>query len=182
MPDYKCLTCNKFRINDYQLIPLREEDIYKIKNWRNEQMDILRQKKVLTDADQEKYFKEYILPTFSEENPRMILFSFLGESDRLIGYGGLTNVDWEKEYTEPMMQGVNTFRSYVMAWYDGTLDTIFFADKPDLEIKNMICSVLAGYVWDTSNPYVKDHHTALAKLARLIDLEKRLKESEPHHN
>ena len=78
-----------------------------------------------------------------------------------------------------MMQGINTFRSYVMTWYDGTLDTIFFADKPNLEIKNMICSVLAGYVWDLNNPYVKDHNTALTKLARLIVLEKRLKETEP---
>lgn len=85
-------------------------------------------------------------------------------------------VDWEKDYMEPVMQGVNTFRSYVMAWYEGTLDTIFFADKPNLDIKNMICSVLAGYVWDTSNPYVKDHDTALKKLARLIMLEKRLSE------
>src|SRR6187431_1588919 len=78
------------------------------------------------------------------------------------------HVDWEKEYTEVMMQGVNTFRSYVMAWYEGTLDTIFFADKQNLTIKNMICSVLAGYVWDLNNPYVKDHATALQKLARLI--------------
>src|SRR3982750_2070040 len=45
-------------------------------------------------------------------------------------------VDWDKEYTEQMMQGVNTFRSYVMAWYEGTLDTIFFADKQVPEIKN----------------------------------------------
>ncbi|HAO45423.1 MAG TPA: NAD(P)/FAD-dependent oxidoreductase [Ferruginibacter sp.] len=84
------------------------------------------------------------------------------------------NIDWEKEYTEPMMQGVNTFRSYVMAWYDGTLDTIFFSEKPNLEIKNMICSVLAGYVWDLDNPYVKNHDTALKKLAKLINLEKTL--------
>ena len=82
-------------------------------------------------------------------------------------------VDWQKEYTEQMMQGINTFRSYVMAWYEGTLDTIFFADKQDQAIKNKICSVLAGYVWDTSNTYVKDHATALAKLARLIELEKK---------
>nr|AUN35642.1 FAD-binding protein [uncultured bacterium] len=79
-------------------------------------------------------------------------------------------IDWEKEYTEVMMQGVDTFRSYVMAWYEGTLDTIFFADEPNLEVKNMICSVLAGYVWDTNNPYVKDHKTALHKLARMIQL------------
>ena len=79
-------------------------------------------------------------------------------------------VDWDAEYTDVMMQGVNTFRSYVMAWYEGTLDTIFFADNQVPEIKSMICSVLAGYVWDTNNPYVKDHQTALQKLAKLINL------------
>ena len=76
---------------------------------------------------------------------------------------------------EQMMQGVNTFRSYVMAWYEGTLDTIFFAERQNLEIKNMICSVLAGYVWDKTNPYVKDHGTALTKMARLIKLEESIK-------
>jgi len=79
-------------------------------------------------------------------------------------------VDWNKEYMEQMMQGVNTFRSYVMGWYEGTLDTIFFADRQDLQIKKMICSVLAGYVWDLKNPYVKNHGTALQKLARTIEL------------
>lgn len=85
-------------------------------------------------------------------------------------------VDWEKEYMEPVMQGVNTFRSYVMSWYDGTLDKIFFAKKPDQEIKKKICSVLAGYVWDLSNPYVREHSTALKRLARLVDVEEKLNE------
>lgn len=80
------------------------------------------------------------------------------------------SIDWNKEYTQPMMQGVDTFRSYVMAWYEGTLDTIFFADNQVAEIKSKICSVLAGYVWDTNNPYVKDHKTVLHKLARTIAL------------
>lgn len=84
------------------------------------------------------------------------------------------NFDWDTEYTQPMMQGINTFRTYVMAWYDGTLDTIFFADDPVAEIKNMICSVLAGYVWDTNNPYVKDHETAVHKLAKLIKVRDKL--------
>ena len=79
------------------------------------------------------------------------------------------DVDWDKEYTQTMMQGINTFRSYVTAWYEGTLDTIFFADNQVPEIKRMICSVLAGYVWDTDNPYVKDHQTGLHKLAILIE-------------
>ncbi|MDO9372885.1 MAG: NAD(P)/FAD-dependent oxidoreductase [Ferruginibacter sp.] len=88
-------------------------------------------------------------------------------------------VDWDTEYTQPMMQGVNTFRSYVMAWYEGTLDTIFFADNQKPDIKSMICSVLAGYVWDTTNPYVKDHATALHKLAHLIQLRDSLAEKSP---
>jgi hypothetical protein len=57
-----------------------------------------------------------------------------------------------------------------MRWYDGTLDTIFFADNQDPLIKSMICSVLAGYVWDLENPYVKNHNTALRKLANTITL------------
>jgi flavin-dependent dehydrogenase len=80
------------------------------------------------------------------------------------------DVDWENNYTEFMMQGVNTFRSYVLAWYEGTLDTIFFANDQDPKIKSMICSVLAGYVWDLNNPFVKNHSTALQKLARTIEL------------
>jgi flavin-dependent dehydrogenase len=77
-------------------------------------------------------------------------------------------IDWENEYMKIMMQGVDTFRSYVMAWYEGTLDTIFFADNQDALIKSQICSVLAGYVWDLANPYVKNHKTWLHRLASMI--------------
>ncbi len=78
------------------------------------------------------------------------------------------DIDWDNEYMKIMMQGVDTFRSYVLAWYEGTLDTIFFADNQDPLIKSQICSVLAGYVWDLSNPYVKNHRTGLHRLASMI--------------
>lgn len=77
-------------------------------------------------------------------------------------------IDWENEYMKIMMQGVDTFRSYVMAWYEGTLDTIFFAENQDPVIKSQICSVLAGYVWDLDNIYVKNHKTWLHRLASMI--------------
>jgi flavin-dependent dehydrogenase len=106
------------------------------------------------------------LATVSSQNAaHLVIRKLKGES-----------VDWEKEYMEPVMQGVNTFRSYVMAWYEGTLDTIFFSDNPNPEIKNMICSVLAGYVWDLNNPYVKKHDTELTRLAKLISFEKKMAE------
>ena len=77
-------------------------------------------------------------------------------------------IDWENEYMKIMQQGVDTFRSYVMAWYEGTLDTIFFAENQDPLIKSQICSVLAGYVWDLENPYVKNHKNGLYRLASMI--------------
>jgi len=88
-------------------------------------------------------------------------------------------VNWEKDYTEYMMQGVNTFRSYVTGWYDGHLQDIFFARKPNFEIQKQICSVLAGYVWDTDNPYVKNHDRALKALANVLKIEE---ESADHHS
>jgi flavin-dependent dehydrogenase len=84
------------------------------------------------------------------------------------------NVDWDTEYTGFIRQGVDTFRTFVMAWYDGTLEKIFFSKNPDPEIKRQICSVLAGYVWDKTNPYVRDHGTAIKRLAKLIDVQEKL--------
>ncbi|MEO5889912.1 MAG: NAD(P)/FAD-dependent oxidoreductase [Ferruginibacter sp.] len=111
---------------------------------------------------------EFLDPVFSSGVTLATVSSQLAANLVIRKLNGET-VDWHKEYTEPMMQGVNTFRSYVMAWYEGTLDTIFFADNQVPAIKSMVCSVLAGYVWDTGNPYVRDHQTALQKLAQLIN-------------
>jgi hypothetical protein len=66
------------------------------------------------------------------------------------------------------MQGINAFRAYVSAWYDGTLHQIFFAAGANPEIMRQICSVLAGYVWDRSNPYVAQPERALPLLAKII--------------
>ena len=83
-------------------------------------------------------------------------------------------VDWDKDYTHFIQQGVDTFRTYVMAWYDGTLEKIFFSDNQDPMIKKQICSVLAGYVWDQENPYVRNHAVALQRLVKLINVQERL--------
>ena len=84
-----------------------------------------------------------------------------------------TKVDWEEEYMKPTMVGVETFKSYVTGWYDGTLYEIFFAKEINPEFKKQICSVLAGYVWDLSNPFVKKHDRALKSLAEVIRISKK---------
>lgn len=80
-------------------------------------------------------------------------------------------VDWETDYHQHIMQGVNTFRSYVKGWYDGTLHEIFFSENIIKQHKHKICSVLAGYVWDKSNPYVKKHNRAINTLYQVIKLQ-----------
>jgi flavin-dependent dehydrogenase len=82
-------------------------------------------------------------------------------------------VNWQTDYTDYMMQGINTFRSYVAAWYEGDLHDIFFSENPDPEIKKQICSVLAGYVWDLTNPFVKKHDRAIKSLAQVIRMDKK---------
>ena len=77
------------------------------------------------------------------------------------------SVDWQTEYADHVMQGVNTFRAYVTAWYDDKLPTILFAADRNPAIMRQICSVLAGYVWDKSNPYVAQADRALGLLAHI---------------
>ena len=80
------------------------------------------------------------------------------------------SVDWDQEYVAFMKQGIEVFRSYVDAWYNGDLHTIFFTENGNPEFKLQICSVLAGYVWDKSNPFVKKHKRILPTLAKVISM------------
>jgi len=83
------------------------------------------------------------------------------------------NVDWKKDYEDVVQGGINVFRSYVTGWYSGDFQTIVFADQIQNDIKNQICSVLAGYVWDQSNPFVKKHDTILPTLAKVIKMKEK---------
>jgi flavin-dependent dehydrogenase len=77
-------------------------------------------------------------------------------------------VDWESEYMEPCMQGVEVFRTFVDSWYDGDLHAIFFSKGQNDMMRQQICSVLAGYVWDNENPFVKNHAKQVRTLAKFI--------------
>ena len=90
---YNCLHSDSYNIGEYWLTSLRESDIYKIKEWRNEQIKILRQDQPLTDADQRNYYSEVIVPSFKNPFPKQFLFSFL-KNQELIGYGGIVHIAW----------------------------------------------------------------------------------------
>jgi flavin-dependent dehydrogenase len=79
-------------------------------------------------------------------------------------------VDWQAEFQEPLLFGVETFRTFVTAWYDCTLQDVIFYPHKEPAVHRMICSVLAGYAWDAANPYTGPLSTrrlrALAAMCR----------------
>ncbi|MDO8179323.1 MAG: NAD(P)/FAD-dependent oxidoreductase [Undibacterium sp.] len=76
-------------------------------------------------------------------------------------------VDWQNEYGMPLRKGVDTFRVFVESWYAGGFQKIIFHDAQQPAIRRMISSILAGYVWDQSNPFVKETTRRLAALEAL---------------
>ena len=78
------------------------------------------------------------------------------------------SVDWQAQFDEPLRYGVETFRAFVKAWYDGSLQDIIFHVQQEPAIRRHICAVLAGYAWDRANPYTGPHTSRrLATLAEL---------------
>lgn len=75
------------------LSPLAEEDLSLIKNWRNEQIEVLRQNKILTDEDQKNWFEKV------KTDKNQVLFAILS-GDELLGYCGITHLDFSNHRGE----------------------------------------------------------------------------------
>jgi len=76
-------------------------------------------------------------------------------------------VDWEREFAQPLKQGVDTFRAFIESWYRGGLQRIIFDPRQPANIRRMIAAILAGYAWDQENPYVSQPRRRLAVLEEL---------------
>ncbi len=136
MNQYKILKKQNFSFQNYKLVPIREEDIQLIKNWRNDQIGILRQEEPITTEQQIDYYNQVIKKSFSDEKPALMLFSFL-HNDSCIGYGGLTNINWDIRNTElsflvdpdrtsdPKMYE-NDFSSFLHLIFELTFDELNF--------------------------------------------------------
>ncbi|RZT39288.1 NAD(P)/FAD-dependent oxidoreductase [Cupriavidus agavae] len=76
-------------------------------------------------------------------------------------------VDWDADYAQPLKGGVDCFRTYVEAWYDGRFQKVIFHPDGAPEIRQMISSILAGYAWDRKNPFVAESKRRLNVLEQL---------------
>ena len=77
------------------------------------------------------------------------------------------SVNWQNDYAIPLKKGVDTFRTFVNAWYDSRFQDIIFYKQASDDVRAMICSILAGYAWDTNNPYVAESERRLGVLAEI---------------
>lgn len=78
---------------------VQDDDIEPIRQWRNAQMDVLRQDRPISADRQRAYFAREIWPQMEAERPSTVLLSFRRD-DELVGYGGLVHIAWEHSRAE----------------------------------------------------------------------------------
>lgn len=77
------------------------------------------------------------------------------------------SVNWDEQFAKPLKNGVDAFRAFVTSWYDERFQSIIFHHTQLAKVKALICSVLAGYAWDQSNPFVQDGERRINVLAEI---------------
>lgn len=90
---YIVLKKNIYKKNKLEFKPFSEKFLEKIRLIRNKQKKILRQNKSISAIQQKTYFNENIKKEFKSKCPKNILFLIFIKK-KLIGYCGLTNLDW----------------------------------------------------------------------------------------
>ncbi len=83
-------------------------------------------------------------------------------------------VDWQTDYEDYMKEGIDVFTTYVQEWYTGNLQELFFHQPENPDVKEKICAVLAGYVWNKENPFVKKHYSVIRNMAHLTRMVKEI--------
>lgn len=85
-------------MDSYSIRNITKDDIYLIKNMRNEQIDVLRQTQPLTNEDQLNWYNNIILPSY--KNKTKTLNFILEYNKKFIGYCGLVNIDYVNKKAE----------------------------------------------------------------------------------
>ena len=76
-------------------------------------------------------------------------------------------VDFDAHYAQPLQAGVDCFRTFVTGWYDTRFQDVIFYSEQNTQVREMISAILAGYAWDTNNPFVAQSERRLNVLAQL---------------
>ena len=91
--DYACAPGLRAASGPYAVRPIAWSDREPIRQWRNEQIDVLRQAAPLTADDQDHYYDRVLRPQFSADRPPQVLLAFTVDGV-LQGYGGVVHLAW----------------------------------------------------------------------------------------
>jgi RimJ/RimL family protein N-acetyltransferase len=81
------------------LAAVHPRHIEAIRQWRNAQMDLLRQSRAIAPQEQVEYFEHRIWPDKARAEPANILL-IIEDDGEPIGYGGLVHIAWEHRRAE----------------------------------------------------------------------------------
>ena len=109
---------------------------------------------------------EFLDPVFSSGVTIALKSASLAANTLIKQFKG-EKVCWNKDFQKPLKTGIDTFRCYVESWYDHSFQDIIFSSHQNKAITNKISSILAGYAWDISNPFVKHCNRKISQLAKI---------------
>src|SRR5690606_14638788 len=81
----KCMPRRELRHGAFAIRAVGPEHIEAIRQWRNAQIDVLRQSAPISPSQQEAYYATHVWPVMALDEPQNILLIFL-EGERAIGY------------------------------------------------------------------------------------------------
>ena len=99
MMQYTCLSQQIFVQGSLRIAPVQPHEIEAIRKWRNDQLDVLRQKYLISHEEQQRYYRENVWPIMSKIHPPQILVSYY-DGDNHVGYGGLVHMVWDRKEAE----------------------------------------------------------------------------------
>lgn len=94
MKNYICMPRPKLQDGVLSIEAVQPCHIERIRQWRNEQMIILRQSVIITPTQQQEYYAMNVWPEMEVQQPKNILMIYQ-ENDEPIGYGALVHIAWE---------------------------------------------------------------------------------------
>ena len=99
MEIYKCLKHHPVSAGGIELTTIKAHEIERVRIWRNNQRDVLRQNSEISADQQVEYFRNFIWNDLESLKPMQVLMSIYKEGIH-IGYGGLVHISWENSRAE----------------------------------------------------------------------------------
>jgi carbamoyl-phosphate synthase large subunit len=96
---YVVMARQRIAVDNISLRAIEPRDIELIRQWRNAQINVLRQTAPISPEEQTRYFADHVWPEKKKSQPSQILLA-IELSGNLIGYGGLVHISWPNRRAE----------------------------------------------------------------------------------